>query len=41
MAHAIAYTRNLAPDVHEYARVAVVSFCALALIAAGQALPFA
>ena len=39
MARAIAFTRSKAASVQEYARVAVVSFCTVALIAAGQFLP--
>ena len=39
MAKAIAFTRNVAPTAQEYARVAFVSFCGVALIAAGQILP--
>ena len=39
MARAIAFTRTIAPSAQEYARVAVVTFCGLALIAAGQVLP--
>lgn len=40
MAHAIALTRNLSVDRLDYARSFVVCACALALIAAGQSLPF-
>jgi hypothetical protein len=40
MARALAYTRQLAANPADAARLAVVVFCALALIAAGQALPF-
>ena len=39
MARAIARTRTLAADGFEALRVLVVGACALALIAAGQALP--
>jgi len=40
MTRAIAYARHLTLDTAEVARAAVVAACALALIAAGQALPF-
>jgi hypothetical protein len=40
MSRARAMTRDLTAMPLEVARIAVVSFCALALIAAGQALPF-
>ena len=40
MARAFAYTRQLAANPADAVRVTVVAFCALALIAAGQALPF-
>lgn len=39
MARAIAFTRDASLPLQDYARMAIVSFCALALIAAGQALP--
>ena len=39
MARAIAFTRHVAPTAQEYARVAIVTFCGLALVAAGQFLP--
>ena len=37
---AFAHARRLIADPLEFARIAVVAGCALALIAAGQALPF-
>jgi len=40
MAHAIAQVRRVTAAPLEYARMAIVCACALALIAAGQALPF-
>jgi hypothetical protein len=40
MARAIAYARQLTLDPADAARAAIVAACALALIAAGQALPF-
>lgn len=39
MTRAIAYARQLTVDPAEVARVVVVATCALALIAAGHALP--
>ena len=39
MARAIALTRTLTPHAQEYARIAVVAFCGIALVAAGQFLP--
>ena len=39
MARAIALTREYAVDVQDYARTAIVAFCGMALIAAGQFLP--
>ncbi|WP_271079189.1 hypothetical protein [Aurantiacibacter sp. MUD61] len=39
MARAIAFTRTHVASAQEYARLAVVSFCGVALIAAGQFLP--
>jgi len=40
MTRAIAYTRQLAASPADLVRAMVVAGCALALIAAGQALPF-
>jgi hypothetical protein len=40
MTRAIAYTRQLAVHPADAARMVIVTACALALIAAGQALPF-
>jgi hypothetical protein len=40
MARAIAFTRRLGAHSADTARALVVAACALALIAAGQALPF-
>jgi hypothetical protein len=40
MTRAIAYARQLDFDSVEAARALIVTACALALIAAGQALPF-
>ena len=40
MTRAIAYARHLTIDTAEAVRAALVAACALALIAAGQALPF-
>lgn len=40
MTYAIAQARRVAADPLEYARGVVVVACALALIVAGQALPF-
>jgi hypothetical protein len=40
MTRAIAYTRQLSAHPVEAARSIIVAACALALIAAGQALPF-
>jgi hypothetical protein len=40
MARAIAYTRQLAAHPGDVARAALVAACALALIGAGQVLPF-
>jgi hypothetical protein len=40
MNRAIAYAREIASDSVEAARAVIVVACALALIAAGQALPF-
>jgi hypothetical protein len=40
MARALTYTRQIAANPAEFARAAVVIACALALIAAGQTLPF-
>ena len=40
MARAIAYARQLTLAPAEIARPIVIAACALALIAAGQALPF-
>ena len=40
MTRAIAYTRRLSAHSAGAARAVVVAACALALIAAGQALPF-
>ena len=40
MTRAIAYARQITFDSAEAARAIVVASCALALIAAGQALPF-
>jgi hypothetical protein len=40
MARAIAYTRQLTANPFQVARALLVTACALALIAAGQALPF-
>jgi len=40
MAHAIRLVRQAAFDPAELARTLIVCGCALALIAAGQALPF-
>jgi hypothetical protein len=40
MARAIAYARQITVDPAEALRAIVVAACALALIAAGQALPF-
>ncbi|MDE1468249.1 hypothetical protein [Aurantiacibacter sp. D1-12] len=39
MAKAIAFTRSKAASAQEYARIAIVSFCGVALIVAGQFLP--
>lgn len=39
MAKAIALTRTITPQLRETARIAIVAFCGVALIAAGQALP--
>ncbi|WEK45353.1 MAG: hypothetical protein P0Y56_09925 [Candidatus Andeanibacterium colombiense] len=39
MARALAYAQQAALDPLEFARTAIVIGCALALIAAGQALP--
>ena len=39
MTKAIALTRSIADSTHEVARAIIVIGCALALIAAGQALP--
>ena len=40
MTRAIAYARQFTIDTVEIARAIIVAACALALIAAGQALPF-
>jgi hypothetical protein len=40
MARALAYVRQVTVDPAEIVRAIVVAACALALIAAGQALPF-
>ncbi|HSQ95866.1 MAG TPA: hypothetical protein VLM18_07240 [Croceibacterium sp.] len=40
MTRAIAYARQIAVDRAEAARRIIVAACALALIAAGQVLPF-
>jgi hypothetical protein len=40
MIRAIAYTRQLSTHAADAARAVIVAACALALIAAGQALPF-
>ena len=40
MSRAIAYARHFTLDAADAARVIVVAACALALIVAGQALPF-
>jgi hypothetical protein len=40
MARAIAYARQLSADPADILRAIVVAACALALIAAGHALPF-
>jgi hypothetical protein len=40
MARAIAYARQLSVHPADIARALIVAGCALALIAAGQALPF-
>ncbi|WP_277949490.1 hypothetical protein [Aurantiacibacter aquimixticola] len=40
MARAIASVRTNTPLMQDYVRISVTSFCALALIAAGPALPF-
>lgn len=40
MAKAIAFTRNHVAQPLEVLRIALVSGCAIALIAAGQAFPF-
>jgi len=40
MARAIAYARQITVDPVETARALIVAACALALVAAGQALPF-
>jgi hypothetical protein len=40
MTRALAYARQLTLDPVEAARAIIVGACALALIAAGQALPF-
>jgi len=39
MARAIALTRTITPQLREYARLAIVTSCGVALIAAGQFLP--
>lgn len=39
MARAIALTRSVTASTQEYARIAITSFCAFALIAAGNFLP--
>jgi len=39
MARALAYAQQAAHDPVEFARMVIVCGCALALIAAGQALP--
>ncbi len=39
MAAILAFTRSKTASAHEYARVVIVSFCGVALIAAGQFLP--
>ncbi|WP_267904184.1 hypothetical protein [Aurantiacibacter sediminis] len=39
MARTIAFTRTRFASAQEYARLAIVSFCGVALIAAGQFLP--
>lgn len=39
MAKAIAFTRNTTANAQEYARIAIVTFCGMALVAAGQFLP--
>jgi hypothetical protein len=40
MTRALAYSRQIAADPGEIARAVIVIACALALIAAGQVLPF-
>jgi hypothetical protein len=40
MTRALAYARQIAFDRTETARAVIVTACALALIAAGQVLPF-
>lgn len=40
MSRALAYTRRLSAHTADAARAVIVIACALALIAAGQALPF-
>nr|WP_279323153.1 hypothetical protein [Altererythrobacter segetis] len=40
MTRAVAYARQVTFDTVEAARSVIVAACALALIAAGQALPF-
>jgi len=40
MTRAIAYARQIAVDPAEAARTVIVAACAIALIAAGQTLPF-
>jgi len=40
MSRALAYTRHLQAQGLEATRIAIVAACAVALIAAGQALPF-
>ena len=40
MTRAIAYARQVTFNTAEVARAVIVATCALALIAAGQALPF-
>jgi hypothetical protein len=40
MARALAYARQITIDPIDCARAAIVAACALALIAAGQALPY-
>jgi hypothetical protein len=40
MARAIALARTLPVSTQDYARIAITTFCAVALIAAGRFLPF-